>query len=263
MENTKKDSSLLSAEEEIELAKRIMNGDTEARNILIEKNLRLVYSEAKKFKSTSRDYEDLIQEGSLGLIRAVDLYDYTKGFRFSTYAVCVIRSFIKNYLSSQCNLVNIGRHTICDFNKIKKEIANKKTDEEVCTDLNIKKRTLDNYKIYSQSSYKLFSDIIDDEKRNFIENNIAANADPEVLEDLINDEIIKMVKLSLDALNQKEKYVIKHKYGIDGKKKLSLREMGKHYNLTKARIKQIISIAEEKMAKSIKKDKRFNSEYYN
>lgn len=254
--------TLLTGIEEVALAKRILNGDAEARNTLIERNLRLVYSEARRFKNRKCEYEDLVQEGSLGLIHAVDLFDYTKGFRFSTYAVWVIRSFMRNFVAGQSSLINVGRHTLYDFGKIKEELTNKKTDEEICSKLKIKKRTLDNYRSYSNSSYMLFSDILDEEKRNYVENNLSSGDETNTIDSLIKSEKAKMVELSLKTLNPKEKYVIKHKYGIEGKKKLSIREMGKQRNLTKDKIKQIILAAEEKMTKNIQKDKRFDNNEY-
>jgi len=255
-------ATLLTAAEEVTLAKKILTGDSEARNTLIERNLRLVYSEARRFKNRKCEYEDLVQEGSLGLIHAVDLFDYTKGFRFSTYAVWVIRSFMRNFVAGQSSLINVGRHTLYAFGKIKKELADKATDEEIYAKLKIKKRTLDNYKAYSKSSYMLFSDILDEEKRNFVENNLAAPGETNAIDGLINAEKEEMIKLSLKSLTPKEKYVIKHKYGLEGKKKLTLREMGKQSNLTKDKIKQIILTAEEKMTKNIQNNKRFDSNEY-
>jgi len=237
------DYSLLTKEEEIELSKRIEQNDEEALKILIEHNLKLVVYVAKKYLSMGIDFQDLIQEGNIGLISAAKKFDYRKDCRFSTYAIWWIRQAILSKIP-EYRSVRVPNHVEEDYRKIIKaenilsfKLNREATMEEVAAYLkcpiekisNIKNAYLDVISLdlpVGEDKDSKLGDLIQDEKYNSPEEEISFNMFHEVLSQYI------------DTLPQREKEIIMYRYPLDGSKPLTLEEIGKKYNVSRERIRQ-------------------------
>lgn len=247
---------LLTGVEERELAKRIIDGDTEARNLLARANLRLVVSIAKKYVGRSPDLTllDLIQEGNLGLFKAVDKFDHTKGFKFSTYATWWIRQAITRALADQSRTIRIPVHMVETMAKYKQvsrrlsqDLGRDPMSEEIATEMGIEVEKVYQIEKISQDTISLETPIGDDDDRSrlsdFISDDKILQPDQEVAHRILADQ----VKEILDTLSEKERKILEMRHGLLDGTYHTLEEVGKEFGVTRERIRQIEAKALEKI----------------
>ena len=247
---------LLSAQEEKTLAKRIDEGDDEARNLLARANLRLVVSIAKKYVGRSPDLTllDLIQEGNLGLFKAVDKFDFTKGFKFSTYATWWIRQAITRALADQSRTIRIPVHmveTMAKYKQVSRRLAQdlgrEPMSEEIATEMGIEVEKVNHIEKISQDTISLELPIGDDDDRSrlsdFISDDKIVSPDQEVSHSILTDQITEI----LDTLSEKERKILEMRHGLLDGTYHTLEEVGKEFGVTRERIRQIEAKALEKI----------------
>ena len=257
--------SLLSLEEETELSERIAEGDEEAKNILAESNLRLVVSIAKRYVGRGMLFLDLIQEGNIGLMKAVEKFDANKGYKFSTYATWWIRQAVRRSVSTYSKTIRIPTHRFDLLNKasavekrLNSTLQRNPTEEELANELGISVEKLRDLRECDSETVSLSAPINDqesdaDELVDFIEDK-RVNVEDNVLdEEYLNQ--FKKALLESKALDKRQKEILFLRFGIDVERPLSLEEVARKYNLTRERIRQIESKAIRRLArdKNIKK----------
>jgi RNA polymerase primary sigma factor len=252
---------LLTREEENYLARRILQNDLRAKERLITSNLRFVVSVAKKYQVSGVSLLDLINEGNLGLIKAVEKFDYTKGFHFISYAVWWIKQSILKAIAEKSRLVRLPLNRANELKKIEDNIASLSSNlnrlpsiSEIAADLDMEGGDVSHLLNLSQSHISIDSPISHDNSKSFIEIIRNSNADaPERKMEYqsLQDTLDKV----LGTLSKKEKTILEHRYGISGKPKLSLEKIGKKFSLSKERIRQIEKNAIRKLKRSQRKDK--------
>ena len=244
---------LLSAEEEIELATRMGQGDNYARKRLSEANLRLVVSIAKRYVGRGMQFLDLIQEGNLGLIKAVEKFDYTKGFKFSTYATWWIRQAITRAIADQARTIRIPVHMVETINKVKKvtsQILHKNghdpSAEEIAAELDMPVDKVREIMRVAQEPVSLETPIGEEEDSHlgdFIQDDDAP-APAEVASNTLLKEQLGDV---LGTLTDREEKVLRLRFGLEDGRSRTLEEVGKEFNVTRERIRQIEAKALRKL----------------
>jgi RNA polymerase primary sigma factor len=245
---------LITADEEVELARRVKLGDAQALTKMVNANLRFVVSVAKQYQNQGLSLPDLINEGNLGLIKAAQRFDETRGFKFISYAVWWIRQSILQALAEQARIVRLPLNKIGSINKINRKFADleqrferEPTVSEIALELELATDEIKDA-IYSSSRHVSMDAPINEEEDSSLYDVYVNNDSPSPDKKLINDSLSKEIERSLSTLSQKEAVILRYFFGLNGIAPLTLEEIGEKLDLTRERVRQI----KEKAIKRLK-----------
>lgn len=253
--------ALLTPEEESDLARRKSEGDVEAGRRLVEANLRLVVSIAKRYTGRGMSFLDLVQEGNLGLMKAVEKFDYAKGYRLSTYATWWVKQSITRSLADQSRTIRLPVHMVEAVNKIRRaqrslsvKLGREPSMEEVAEEVNMSEKRVAELIQASGDTVSLETPVGDEEGSNlgdFVADDANASTEDKAESFLLREEIDSM----LQGLNPREREVIILRFGLETGHPLTLEEVGKRFNVTRERIRQIETAALRKLRNPSKSKK--------